>query len=298
MQRRPNIHPAERPPRAGFTLIELLIVVSIIAILMALSAGAYVRVSGAGVKSVTQTSMKRLDSALRRQTAYFADRAREDPKYTAALSLAGNDTERAKVLWMKLRFKKAFPTSFAEALNPAPGYLEPHDGYVRHLQQYGITGGTAGAPQAHESAACLYMILRFGPESSTEDHGAIQDASKIINGIPVQVDAWGTPLLFCRWPSGHPASGISPMSPNGYQQGFVDPLDPRGTLASQTWLATNGAAFRNVFGYPSPPGGKSLNLTPVIVSAGPDKQFGLDLLTMQITNSNQAADNIYSTDLR
>ncbi len=301
MRHTSDVHQAARPRRAGFTLIELLVVISIIAVLMALSAAAYLRVSGTAQKSTTKTTMQRLDSRLRQQTAFFSDRGRESAVPPTVLqNLAGNDRERARAIWMKLQFRQTFPTTFAEALSPSPGYIAPRDGYVKHLAQYGITSGTAGAPLPHESAACLYMILRYGPETTGEDDTSMAGATKVVGGIPVLVDAWGNPLLFCRWPTGDPTTGVSPINPQGWQSGFKDPLDPRGTLSSKAWINAYGTNFANAVGYVpnNTPQGQSLNLTPVIVSAGPDKVFGVNLLTLQIAPGNQANDNIYSTDLR
>jgi prepilin-type N-terminal cleavage/methylation domain-containing protein len=291
--------------RAGFTLVELLVVISIIGVLAALSAAAAFRLSGASQKQFTRKTMTRLESRFKQQKAYVADRAREQSVTGNVLALAGNDRERAKVLLMKLWFKKYFPTSFAEALNPAQGYITPAPAYVTYLQGYGIVaGGPPQPPQPHESAACLYMILRHGPETAGEDDTSFAGATKVINGVPCLVDSWGNPLLYCRWPTGDPATGISPVNPQGFQPGFNDPDDPKGTLCSQAYITNFGAAFTSVFGYTLPPRKmpqnqpQSLNLTSVVVSAGNNGLLGLDPLSLAIINPPQANDNLYSSDLR
>jgi prepilin-type N-terminal cleavage/methylation domain-containing protein len=285
-----------RPGRRGFTLIELLVVVSILALLTALTAGAAIRFRAARATANTRTLLTRLDSRLRQQTAYVADRARRETPPGAVLSLAGGDPGRSKVIWQKLRFKQFFPTSFAEALDPAGGYVPPLPAYVNYLTEYGITGGS-GTPAAHESAACLYMILRYGPESAGEDELGTGGAVKTVNGIPVLVDSWGNPLAFCRWPVGDTGNGVSPANPQGYQAGFNDPADPRGLLAAPSWLSSpQGAQFQAVC-HPLRNGG-TLDLSPLIVSAGPDGQLGLVTATLGVTNPGQANDNLYSNSLR
>jgi len=283
-----------RSPRKGFTLIELIIVMSIIATLLGISAGVYFRVMAAQSTATTRTLIQRLDSQLKQQTAYVADRARERSPSLPASQLANNHRRRAEVIQRKAAFKQAFPTSFYEVFNPPLQGMEPYPAYVSHLQQYGITSGTLPA-QEHESAACLYMILRVGPQGRSEDElgiaGRVQLASG--TGVPYLVDAWNNALVFCRWPTG--AVAVEP--------GKKDPLDPDGWLTTTDWLGTPGATtfaslFHDLPFRASGGGPQSRNLTPLIVSPGRDGQLGLDPQTLSVTNTKQERDNIYSSDLR
>src|SRR5262249_47702093 len=146
--------------RGAFTLVELLVVLSIIAILIALSAAATLRFLGVQPATDTRTQLQRLDSTLRTQWSAVADQARKEPIPAdirpAIEAIAGGDTERTRVIWVKLRLKQAFPTSFAEALNPAP--LQALPAYQSFLTQLQYTAQTPPGP--FDSAACLLMALQ------------------------------------------------------------------------------------------------------------------------------------------
>jgi prepilin-type N-terminal cleavage/methylation domain-containing protein len=300
-----------RPARPAFTLIELLVVISIIAILMTLSAAAAFKVLSSQYSKITRDLITRIDSRLKAQNSFVLNRiAISVPVTTTASSMSNGDANRAKVIHIKFLAKQWFPMTFAEALSGGgPGY-PAKPAYVSYLAQYGITtGNTPALP--HESAACLYMILQHGPETAGEEDLGLTANTKVINGIPCLVDAWGQPLVFCRWPTGDlgaGGTGVSPVNPAGAQAGppYVDPVDPQGLLAAQSWLSSAGAGMFLSALHPLPPRqkvgsttrttGASLNLSPVIVSSGPDKQLGLDPLTLQLPNPDLglANDNLYN----
>jgi prepilin-type N-terminal cleavage/methylation domain-containing protein len=307
MQRNINARIGQ-PARGGFTLVELLVVITIIAVLLALGASAAYRLMASQMTSNTRLAIQRLDSRLKQQMAFARDKIALDnppPAFAQALASYGTpatpNMELAKVIHMKLRFKQWFPQTFAEALTPvAPGY-QPTRGYVSYLGTYGIT--RSSTLPGFESAACLYMILQHGPETTGESDLGVTTSTLNTPGIPVVVDAWGQPLTFCRWPTGDLTSGggntgISPVNPNGAQVGTFDPLDPKGLLSNQAWLSS---ANRRIFESVCHPvlnrsnTGKtqSLDLTSVIVSNGADKQLGLNPLSLQYTTPSQAYDNVY-----
>src|SRR5262249_40876290 len=91
------------------------------------------------------------------------------------------------------------------------------------------------------------------------------------NGKTVRyfADSWGIPLTFNRWPS-----NVAERNPGGAQPGNNDPSDPEGLLNDPAWAGTPAATqFTQTFGYPVA-AGTSFNLTPLLASGGPDKQFG------------------------
>jgi prepilin-type N-terminal cleavage/methylation domain-containing protein len=317
-----------RTGRAGFTLIEVLVVLFIIGILVTLSTAAAVRLMAASYTSTTRTTMQRANGRLQQQMAYIIDLARKekiprssDPGYTTTVNdaysmskdISGNSsTERARVIHIKFRLQQYFPMTFTEALSPKSGY-PPVSGYISFLNGYGITSGNA-VIQPHESAICLYMILRYGPETTGEDDLGLNASSKPFGGAPGLVDAWGNPLFFCRWPVGDPtANFVSPVNPSGFQPGMNDPVDPKGQLTVASWLnstsyssASAGFAF---LCHPLPPrsqtgGPQSVNLTPVIVSSGADKTLGLSIdptnapLAVSPAGNQAANDNIYTTYIK
>jgi hypothetical protein len=347
-----------RAGRAAFTVLELLVVIFIIVILVTLSVAATVRLLGTSYTATTRTTIQRASSALQQRLSDALDKARKEaiPSGGTAMTLStdagGNpNADRARVIHMKLRMQQYFPTTFSEALWPANGNAGANyqavQGYITYLAKFNITQKTVPAgtraqqyltrdmsPQLgpgpwvynFESAVCLYMILRYGSNASGEDEIGLSGATKNVNGLPMIADAWGNPLVFCRWPIGDPKQNFSsPVNPNGAvvsssqssgSPPFVDPLDPKGLLSANNWVGTaNWKTFQTLCHLlPSAPN-TSVNLTPVIFSAGADGNVGLStdpndpnfpfpgqpltvLCPGAVSNPNYSADNIYSTYTR
>ncbi len=315
----------KRRGRSAFTLVELLIVIAIITLLLLLSAGAAVRMMGGAATSATRTTIDKAGLAFGGQASYLRDRGQQDSIPANIITLAGGDQDRARVIYIKLRMKQAFPQSFFEALYPgydpvtSIDYIQPLPSYVTYLRNKGITRASYNpalgvpAPAAHESAACLYMSLRNGPEAVSEDQLGLAGSVVTIDGFPCLADAFQQPLLFCRWPIGDhsglyasPATnptGISVVNPDGYVAGFKDPGDPRGTLNDASWQnSSNGQVFQRVCHLLYPRANNTvqaatLDLSAAIMSGGPDRKPGVNLLTFASTGAD-SNDNIIKGRLR
>jgi prepilin-type N-terminal cleavage/methylation domain-containing protein len=229
--------------------------------------------------------------------------------------------------WFPTSFAEVFQPDLSSN-TPALQTYKPIPAYTAWLQQFGITGVPSGLTRRQEMAACLYMIMQRGFETVGEGEKGIAGNTKLVNGVPILIDSWGNPLLFFRWPIGTPppatpppattsalGTGISAIDSVGYQSAaFKDPLDPKGKLTALSWQnATNPQSMfpnqklHDVFGSllhplpwslpgtpPTPATPFSIDLTPVIVSTGPDGRAGVNLATMAVTNQARANDNIYS----
>jgi prepilin-type N-terminal cleavage/methylation domain-containing protein len=310
--------------RGAFTLIELLIVLALIAVLVALAAGTVVRVIDTQSRNNTQTALTKIQSALNRRWSEYKDlfwkedAARLYPnQWAAVMTIANNDPARARVIWVKLRQKQAFPISFSEALTPISlgggVTLNPLPTYVSALGAAGVTAADTGQCQ---SAACLLLILQQSPSGGGvkfEDMG-VSSSIKLcttdkIGAVPGKqvnalVDGYGTPVQFCRWPTGSAFLGNSALGQNGAAN---DPGDPQGTLTVATWLWTGGVptggktAARKAFEalcHPVPDrsatGPMSNRLVPLVISAGPDQQTGLNALDFSSLGTGADNDNIYT----
>jgi prepilin-type N-terminal cleavage/methylation domain-containing protein len=305
-----------RCERDAFTLVELLVVITIIVALVALTASAVLKFVEVQQTSNTQSTLDRVQSQLARawskvkDDAYFKSPMTE-PAYipgTIPPQLAGmtvkdwiaanlasnannpndpNVAERARVIYVKLRLRQAFPMNFNEALYPAP--LPQLQGYVTYLTSLGITGSsTATAPI--ESSACLLMALQRGVSgaginpSELTAGGAAGNYATNLGNLPYLADAWGRPIFFTRVPAGN--LYLNPIVPQSYtnniptpwwnppgqaicysQPGANDPLDPQGYLQTGGW-----ASFPN--GQPTPQAQlfTQLTLQPL---AGPNTSFKL-----------------------
>jgi prepilin-type N-terminal cleavage/methylation domain-containing protein len=294
--------------RPGFTLVELLMVVFIIAVLVSLVASASMRFYYIQFEKNTESTIGKIDSALRRHWQKVIDQASEEPipqpyRHHIVVDLAGwDDPKRVRVIWIKLRLKQQFPMSFAEALNPSPPapatlplsttsvYVPPEPAYTRILNSHGVNNNNVTwPPQAYESSACLAMALslaRGGMATNVADFGSSSISAAPGTSIDYLIDAWKRPLAFYRWATN--SDEVNQLYIPQPTQGLArrDPQDPDGKLLDLSWWHNSGA---NVFGdtihpfspnpnlpggYTKPPNPTSVYTTPVIVSAGRDGVFG------------------------
>lgn len=313
-----------RRRRPGFTLVELMVVLTILLILAALTAGAVVRYITVQEQANTETAIRKLSQLLDTARKGLVSKANAEPIPDALKAqidaVSGGNPERTRVIYIKLRLKQTFPTSFAEALSPAP--LAPLPTYQKKLNALGITGSSAST-LPFESGACLLMALEQangGRAVTADDIGpsSLFDFPAGSGKVRVPIDGWGSPLAFCRWPwlSDELNPGGNPLAspPTGNPHvGLLDPDDPRGLLTEVNWWTTYSPSVNAWFGYTlpgrvpatsttNPNSPQSYNLTPLIVSAGGDKKLGLDPtngMGFTVTNPNpDANDNIYSNRLK
>ncbi|HXG09620.1 MAG TPA: type II secretion system protein [Gemmataceae bacterium] len=297
-----------RTRRYAFTLTELLVVILIIGIMVALTAGAVVRFIGVQESNNTETLIRKVHTVLQSQWSTVVQQAKREPLTQTALSMSmdnsGIPNERlARVIHIKLRLRQEFPMTYKEIFTPVAAEYPPPQSYLAPLRQntavwQALQKGT-WQTQRSESAACLLMALeraRGGQALNAADLGttAVQDTDG--DGIPEIVDAWGTPLQFIRFPT-----GFEELNPGGQEQnGLNDSSDPEGLLTTANWQP---AARNNFITYvhklPQPGQAKSFKLFPLIVSSGPNKALGLDLVNNPgfVTNVNEANDNMSNVTL-
>jgi hypothetical protein len=249
-----------------------------------------------------------------------------DALHSEILSLlAGGDEARARVIYIKLRLRQEFPMTLQEALNPvvlsASGLPSL---YKTTLTGMGITAPPA-TRQPYESAACLLLALQrtrggmsFSPDSV--DVNSVQ--AEPTTGLKYYVDGWGTPFAFYRWALNSDIDQLNKAQPPDPAAKFRDSQDREGALMNPTWWSTTSPVnYRQNFvsllhplpgAQTDPP--RSAFLTPIIVSAGPDKRLGYDIwkngvpdpMTSGSTDPNVAKmgnpsetnDNLFSYRLR
>jgi prepilin-type N-terminal cleavage/methylation domain-containing protein len=283
--------------RPGFTVVELLVVVSIIAVLAALGAGAYIRLAANARKKFTEDTIARLASQLQTQVAAVADRANTEPVPPAVLAAAGNDPVRARAIYVKMRLKQEFPQSFAEASYGVPGFLPPLPGYVTQI------AGKSGTPE-EESAVMLMLSLSrmrsglaaFDPTQHISA-AAMRDIPIGGGSMKVFVDGFGHKIVFTRWPGAWAGDASLAAEMNTITRRPADkrdPSDPEGRLNGFNLgpLAPALAPYR------APVGGDTRNLTPVIWSPGPDGKYGVSVEDLTTVIEPDGRDNIYSFRLR
>jgi prepilin-type N-terminal cleavage/methylation domain-containing protein len=290
--------------RGGFTLIELLVIIAILAVLIALTAGATIRMISVQQQTNTQQAVDKIQSIMDVAIKTNVDKWKTETidgtlQEWILTNLTGNDAncvERSRVIYVKLKLRQYYPQTFAEATNPAP--LPPLQSYVNYLSPYGITSATT-TPYQYQSGACITMALQVGASGfNIDDLGRGGSMATIPvdpaggPSLPMLIDAWGTPICFSRFPTGCRA-----VNPQGAKTANQDPLDPKGTLMNGSWPATNRTAYSTLVLQDLAPANQSYYLWPVLGSAGRDRQFGINASTMynfSPSNAGQESDNIYS----
>ena len=298
--------------QGGFTLIELLVVIAIIGVLVSLVAAAVFGFLGAQNKKNTELALQKTHNALEQQWREVILKARAETPPPNVMAMAGNDSERARVIWVKLRLKQEFPMNYTEALMPwksyagvpskfiGPADLPPIREYVTRLQNVKPVDPNT------QAAACLLMALqrpRKGNKFNAEETlgaSAIRDTDG--DGVPEIIDGWGKPVLFFRWGTGNTDLDNSNLSAKDVKRLDRDTEDPTHKLMDSNWnFAQPGAAdFQNLCHWITTNGqGKPLEsyfTMPVVMSMGPDGLSGLDpsVPTAMRPLTADAVDNIYS----
>jgi prepilin-type N-terminal cleavage/methylation domain-containing protein len=302
--------------RPAFTLIELLVVIALIAVLVALGAGAWFRVKASQMEKATNTTLSVMQSQFDQQWKAESDQAKQDLTDTTkfvgnARALADNDSIRTKVVWTKLRQKIAFPQNFWEVLVWAPAASTKYGvaqnsayrGALAGISQANVidpnTATAAQYEQLHmESAALLYLALTqprrgqgsgFNPVDHVGPH-AIGDVTLYGRHFKVFIDSWQRPIAFIRWPFSAAAMDLNgPPFVTVWGGIVVDPTDPERRLQLLGWNTQAQTSFSQDLGHPLPP--QPVNLTPVIFSGGRDRDYGVDIIFTRLGAVED--DNIY-----
>lgn len=287
--------------RAGFTILELLVVVGVIAILASLG---FVMVKNFGQTSrdaQTQATIRKVDAALQDRLQALArfyensDRRAGTPrvsipvyvdKTTDRQAWEANGTNGApprvliELLARKKYKRKHFPMNFAE--------IDHNNDGIPDLQP---PNTSAHKPET-ENAAVLYYFLTQGAKFGSEEIAVVDFIDREIadtdgDGLLEIVDGWGKPIRFYRWPTrlirpqsaGNESTNVTTLDNSTINVNRAaiflignipsaqilrnDPQDPLGTNTAPA------DAFEQNFHT------KQTWHAPLVVSAGPDGEFGL-----------------------
>ncbi len=301
---------ARRRGRPGFTLVEILVVLAIIAVLASLTSVAVLRWIDTGKQQTTEATIQKVKKELDRQVKLVLKKTDDESIPTAVVTLAGNDMNRARVIWKKLRLRQEFPETLAEATLHPSTIVASLAGVTDLNPLYTTVPNIQNLNANSASAALLLLSLkrnRGGKAMSEDDLGANNVLDTDNDGFKEIIDSWGNPVLFCRWPTGSAAVDASnPATVNSRDYRSRDPLDPDGTLLNPVWYNTaqrqQFEALCHIIKPATAVGGGANGafIIPVIASGGRDGVLGLDptTLTTSPANNTNINDNIYSYTLR
>lgn len=335
----------------GFTLIELLIGIAIMGIMAGMVLYTLAGAQEDSKRAKTKATIEKLNAVILERFEEYRYRSvripipstytRRDPsKPNAVPLLSPRVASGIRTVTLKDMMRMEMPDRFSDlAYTPCYQTFTLSDGNTYNINQFGgrylpreynvlrnnfgfvsvtpdpYTGSVVASTSASwsstwDSAECLYAIIA----SSTVAGGSALEgfhASEIgdVDGdsFPEFVDAWGQPIAWIRWPAGYPSElnlnykqMVTPADGSASMPNSPDAFDPYKTDAQ--WTNTQ----------------KPWTLIPIIFSAGPDGDFGVNFDSTAIfatgknpyhpgtdaspsvgsvTNANALADNITSHDL-
>lgn len=304
--------------RRCFTLVELLIVVAVIGIMAGMILYTLAGAQRDSLVARTQGTIKKLNEIVLARWEEYRYRAAkinlssddlariETGTYAGQVPVSPREGAKARLSVLRDLMRMEMPDQYEDILYPPAiypivkfnGAINPPvsrnvPGQYNNLRQrYGLAQvlnpysgpviviGSIASTNAYDSAELLYEIVA----SSTYNGGngleyfrptEIGDVDS--DGHPEFIDAWGTPICFIRWPAGYgqpsrtaratalangnPLPAMRPADAIFNDTTVRDPLDPlladpRNTTATPPWM-----------------------LVPLIVSAGGDREFNLQLNT-------------------
>jgi prepilin-type N-terminal cleavage/methylation domain-containing protein len=299
--------------RRAFTLIELMVVIAIIALLVALSAGAVMRYLTTQKGNVTETTIAKIDSELKKARKKVIDQARNEsiPAIIDSTFFCNGDVALQRVIYIKLKLMQQFPMNFTEAINGPQittssgivSILGPEPAYVHYLGQYsGVVAKPGVPPASYESAACLLMALQLDRSrmSLQMDQIGSDQIKTLQNGLPYLSDGWEQPLAFYRWPTNNSeVDALNKAQANTAAAVKRDAEDPEGKLFDPSWR-TPGNTGPTIFSSNVHDITNSRYLVPVIASSGPNKKIGITAVNapgpdgMANDPTGDANDNLYN----
>lgn len=310
-------HPyAKRSNRLGFTMTELLMVMMILSLLSAMAAVAYERASSNAKMQRTEAIIRKIDSLIMERWDGYRTRAINLNLQGFPLrgdEYADNDLNgrwspgdtltkdrnldglyqigAAEIRLMAIRQLQRWemPDKMSDVLvasDTLGGQLkEPA------LRRSYLRAAKPSWTPAYEEAECLYLQLsamRDGDKRVLDWFSATEIGDVDNDGMNEILDGWGTPIRFLRWAPGYtPYNAMYLSNPTLFPQ-VISPQSRNAIVNPDVFdpLRVDGRCFINdPLMQPDPVNDPTVwinqvrpfALRPLIMSAGPDKAFDINL---------------------
>lgn len=257
LQRRPG-----QSAVGGFSLTELLVAMAIMLVLASLASAAISAAASSQKKLRTKTLIGKLNAIVASQYEQYAGRDVD----------AASGTLRGQALRAIAQGDLPDDWTIVNTLAGKPvAELTPHQ--LAYVAVWNSIANKQAVMQSNAGAECLFMIVMQGGIADCLDCRGlrIDIGDQDGDGLPEFLDAWGNPIGFILWPS-------KLQLPSGSSKQFFSTILPF-DAAVPTIDDSVGGLMR-----------------PLIVSAGPDRAFGLTSTAAPQTGVNDYADNITNFD--
>jgi prepilin-type N-terminal cleavage/methylation domain-containing protein len=270
----------------GFTLIELLVVMAIISLLSAALLVALTELQASTKKGRCQQQIKKIDQLIIRRWDEILHKS-----LPIQLSPSGSISIPQQILRARRELLRLEMPERITDIFDAPIYC-PVPGTTKAFRRK--ANSSAGWTEEHQGAECLYLILSVmqDRDASALDFffpGEIGDTDE--DGMPEILDGFNQPIGFLRWAPGISYRGPPIHNPR-HQSRYsdiqdinpVDSPDATDMGAADSRLGGNNTAD------------DPFNLFPLIMSAGRDGEFGLELgITSPFSYKQHFNDPFHST---
>ncbi|MEN6405313.1 MAG: type II secretion system protein [Thermoguttaceae bacterium] len=278
----------------GFTLVELLVTITIIGILAGMVLGVLRSARETGRESATKATIAKLNNII--MTRYESYLTRRVP---VAIPAGTNPKTAAQIRLDSVRdlMRMEMPDCVSDILSG------PYSSYSWCTGAGSITS-CIPEPTLHSmyksyeptdevcpSAQCLYLIVSIGnPEAMEQFHqneigtvsGTISNGSTVTR--PVFIDGWGRPIMWFRCAPGYsncPANGFNGASEIQSGVATDTDVDISSDSGVARWKASSTPGKKTLLADHDPFDPRKSDLSafqlfPLIYSAGPDGQYGLD----------------------
>ena len=246
----------------GFSLTELLVVMAIVLVLGSMAGGAISAASSSQKKLRTKALIAKLDAIVAAHYGKFGNQrvnaASGSLRGQALREMAQGDLPDD---WTIVAGLAAKPTSD----------LTPHQ--LAYVAVWNSIADKQAVTQTNSGAECLFMIVMQGGVADCLDCRGLrlEIGDQDSDGMPEFLDAWGSPVRLILWPS-------ELQLPPGSGKRFFSTLLPFDAFVPTIDDSVGGL------------------MRPLLISAGPDRIFGLTSTAAALAGGTEHVDNITAFD--